>query len=105
MIRYLATAALVAASLLGGASPALALTSDTVHRGVTGCFSWSWKDGGALTTTVYYRNRCDTAHTLRVRWSSAASGNEDIKVGAGEKGSTWSFVSLKPLGFADLGRA
>ncbi|WP_353944448.1 hypothetical protein ABII15_24515 [Streptomyces sp. HUAS MG91] len=103
MIRYLATAALAAAPLLVNASPAF--TPDTVHRGVTGCFSWSWKDGGALTTTVYYRNRCDTAHTLRIRWSSAASGNEDIKVKAGAKGSTWSFVSLKPLGFADLGRA
>ncbi|MBO1334703.1 hypothetical protein [Streptomyces sp. VRA16 Mangrove soil] len=102
MIRSLATAALTLSTLVG-VVPADA--ADTVHRGRTGCFSWSWKDGGVLTTTVYYRNRCTTTHTLRIHWSSEASGDEDIKVKGGAKGSTWSFYSLRPLGFADLGRA
>ncbi|MYW64801.1 hypothetical protein GTY65_12100 [Streptomyces sp. SID8379] len=102
MIRYLATAALACAPLLVSSFPAAAV--DTVHRGRTGCFSWSWKDGGVLTTTVYYRNSCSTAHTLRIRWSSEASGTEDIRVKGGAKGSAWSFYSLKPLGFEDLGR-
>ncbi|MEV3861243.1 hypothetical protein AB0J38_43915 [Streptomyces sp. NPDC050095] len=94
--------ALVAAVLTG---TLLAAPADTVHRGATGCFTWSWKDGGIFTTTVYYRNRCRTAHTFRIRWSSAASGTEDIRVGGWAKGSTWSFYSLKPEGFDDLGRA
>ncbi|WP_338699962.1 hypothetical protein V2W30_25085 [Streptomyces sp. Q6] len=102
MIHALLTAALTGATLL--ATPAAPAAADTVHRGTTGCFSWSWQDGGTLTTTVYYRNHCRTAHTFRIRWSSEASGTEDIDVGGGDKGSTWSFYSLKPLGFADLGR-
>ncbi|MGY0018317.1 hypothetical protein [Streptomyces sp. cg35] len=96
--------ALVAAALTGALLTALP-AADTVHRGTTGCFTWSWKDGGVLTTTVYYRNRCAAAHTFRIHWSSAASGTEDIRVKGGEKGSTWSFHSLKPTGFSDLGPA
>ncbi|MCQ4212194.1 MULTISPECIES: hypothetical protein [Streptomyces] len=102
MIRT--TAALLTCAVLAVPAPA-ARSLDTVHRGSAGCFTWSWKDGGVLTTTVYFRNHCRTAHTIRVHWSSPASGTEDIRVAGGAKGSTWSFVSTRPTGFEDLGRA
>ncbi len=41
---------------------------DSMHRGQSGCFSWSWKPG-PWTTTVYWHNQCSTTKTLRIAWS------------------------------------
>ncbi|WP_035851167.1 hypothetical protein [Kitasatospora azatica] len=49
------------------ASPAANAQTRAVQRGVTGCFAWSW-DPGFAWTTVYWHNRCDTAHVLRISW-------------------------------------
>lgn len=42
--------------------------SASVHRGVSGCFAWSWGDGNTSVTT-YWHNRCTTTHKLKIKYS------------------------------------
>ncbi|MEU1628272.1 hypothetical protein ABZ746_23665 [Streptomyces sp. NPDC020096] len=80
--------ALATGCLLAVAPPAVA---DTIHRGTSGCFAWSWKDGGWTTTTVYYSNRCADRHELDIAW--ATNSKFRIKVDGNTQGTTWAAAS------------
>lgn len=94
-------AASVATAGLGigvGAAPA----SASVHRGVAGCFAWSWGDGNT-SVTVYWHNRCRTRHLLKIKYSLGwTDRNYTAKVSANGKGhhkfQTASVVSIKDGG-------
>ncbi|TDD87011.1 hypothetical protein E1293_08670 [Actinomadura darangshiensis] len=65
--RIAVVAAAIATAALGagiGAAPAQAST----HRGVNGCFAWSYGDGNTSVTT-YWHNRCSTKHKLKIKYS------------------------------------
>jgi len=66
-------------------TPAWAAT----HRGVAGCFAWSWDDSGWFSTTVYWHNRCTTAHKLEVQWDGNAYALTRRTVPANGSGNTW----------------
>lgn len=93
--------ALAAGVLLVSAAPAAA---DTMHRGVDGCFSWSWKDGGFATTTVYYTNRCKQVHRIRITWDDPG-GSETHTVGGRKSGSSYTMWGTKVVYVSDEGRA
>ncbi|SEG93244.1 hypothetical protein SAMN05444920_10872 [Nonomuraea solani] len=83
-----------------GATPA----SADVHRGVAGCFAWSWGDGNT-SVTVYWSNRCKTTHKLKIKYSLGwTTKNYTAVVGGKDKGhkrfQTASIVSIKDGGRA-----
>jgi hypothetical protein len=97
-------AATVATAGLGvgiGAAPA----SAAVHRGVAGCFAWSWGDGNT-SVTVYWHNRCSTKHKLKIKYSlgwttktyTAIVGH--VHANGHKKFQTASIVSIKDGGRA-----
>lgn len=96
-------AASVAVAGLGaglGATPA----SADVHRGVNGCFSWSWGDGNT-SVTVYWHNRCKSKHKLNIKYSLGWTTKKyTAVVGADGKGhkkfQTASIVSITDGGAA-----
>ncbi|MEV0313478.1 hypothetical protein [Nonomuraea fuscirosea] len=95
-----AAASVVAAGLGAGlgAAPAAA----DVHRGVAGCFAWSWGYGNT-SVTVYWHNRCKTRHKLTIKYSlSWTTKTYTAKVGGDGKGhkrfQTASIVSIKDSG-------
>ena len=58
-----ATATIAGIGIGIGAAPA----SAKVHRGVAGCFAWSWGDGWN-SRTVYWHNRCSTRHKIAIKY-------------------------------------
>ncbi|MFC5834110.1 hypothetical protein [Nonomuraea insulae] len=101
-VAAFAAASVVAAGLgVGlGAAPA----SADVHRGVAGCFAWSYGDGNS-SVTVYWHNRCKTKHKLKIKYSlSWTTKNYTAVVGGNGKGhkkfQTASIVSIKDGGRA-----
>lgn len=73
-----------------------------MHYRQDGCFRSSYQDGGFATTTVYYRNRCRSAHWLLIHWTG--SSTERIRVGGKRKGSSSSIYGRAPW-IEDGGRA
>ncbi|MDF5754985.1 hypothetical protein [Spongiactinospora sp. TRM90649] len=92
-------ASIAATGLIGvGATPA----SAGVHRGVTGCFSWSWGDGNT-SVTVYWHNRCKSKRKLNIKYSLGWTTKKYTAVVKGDgkghkKFQTASIVSIKDGG-------
>ncbi|WP_329248232.1 hypothetical protein OG417_00885 [Actinoallomurus sp. NBC_01490] len=67
-------AAVVAASCvaiagLGVGIGTASASASSVHRGVSGCFAWSYGKGVTITSrTVYWHNRCSTTHRLKISY-------------------------------------
>ncbi|MEU7743146.1 hypothetical protein [Nonomuraea sp. NPDC049158] len=83
-----------------GAAPAAA----DVHRGVSGCFAWSWGDGNT-SVTVYWHNRCGNKRKLKIKYSLGWTNKNYTAVvksdGKGHKRfQTASIVSIKDGGRA-----
>ncbi|MFJ1795295.1 hypothetical protein [Kitasatospora griseola] len=97
-IAVVAATALAAVGL--SATPALAAT----HRGVAGCFAWSWDDSGWFSTTVYWHNRCSVAHRIEVVWDGNAYALTTRSVPANGSGNTWTTSDAVEHVY-DLGRA
>jgi hypothetical protein len=97
-----ATAAVTALGL--GTMPAFAVSADSVHRGVNGCFAYSYGDPGWFSVTVYYHNRCSTRHRIGIVWDGNSYAETQRNVPANGKGSAWS-TSDGVLGVYDLGRS
>ncbi|MBO2457154.1 hypothetical protein [Actinomadura violacea] len=98
----IATAAVATAGLgVGvGAAPA----SASVHRGVAGCFAWSWGDGNT-SVTVYWHNRCKTTHKLKIKYSlSWTYKTYSTNVKANAKGHK-KFQTASIVSITDAGRA
>jgi hypothetical protein len=81
-----------------GATPA----SAGVHRGVAGCFAWSWGDGNT-SVTVYWHNRCKTKHKITIKyslgWTTKTYSANVAGDGKGHKKfQTASIVSIKDSG-------
>ncbi|GAA2750932.1 hypothetical protein [Kitasatospora cinereorecta] len=74
-----------------------------VHRGVNGCFAWSWGDDWLWEATVYFHNRCAQPHRLRIAWKSKAVRTSVITVPADGKGRESRMTD--PLEIYDAGRA
>jgi hypothetical protein len=96
----IATAAVATAGL--GASVGAAPASASVHRGVAGCFAWSWGDGNT-SVTVYWHNRCKTAHKLKIKYSlgwtyKTYSANVKANGKGHKKFQTASIVSITDAG-------
>ncbi len=101
-VASVAVASVVAAGLgVGvGAAPA----SAAVHRGVSGCFSWSWGDGN-VSVTVYWHNRCTTKHKLNIKYSLGWTTKKyTAVVGANGKGHK-KFQTASIVSITDGGRA
>ncbi|MFC4009923.1 hypothetical protein ACFOY2_22020 [Nonomuraea purpurea] len=101
-------AAVVAAStaVVAGLGVGVSATpaSADVHRGVTGCFAWSWGDGNT-SVTVYWSNRCGNKRKLYIKYSLGwTTKNYTAVVKAGGKGhkrfQTASIVSIRDGGRA-----
>ncbi|MFF1793653.1 hypothetical protein ACFVXQ_05365 [Kitasatospora sp. NPDC058263] len=82
--RLTATLAATATTMMVMATPAAAQTR-TMHRGVDGCISWSWDDGGWTTTTVYLHNQCDTPRWAYIAWKWNGLERSEIRLAADEK--------------------
>ncbi|MES9537620.1 MULTISPECIES: hypothetical protein [unclassified Actinomadura] len=98
----IAAASAVTAGLAVGVGAAPA--SADVHRGVAGCFAWSYGDGNS-SVTVYWHNRCKTKHKLQIKYSlSWTTKTYKTSVKADGKGhkkfQTASIVSIRDLGRA-----
>jgi hypothetical protein len=65
-MAVVATASVVATGFGVGLGTAPAAAD--VHRGVSGCFSWSWGDGNS-SVTVYWHNRCHNKRKLNIKYS------------------------------------
>ncbi|GAA2205872.1 hypothetical protein GCM10009850_013300 [Nonomuraea monospora] len=96
-------AAVAAASVVVAGLAATPASAD-VHRGVAGCFAWSWGDGNT-SVTVYWHNRCRTKHKITIKYSlSWTYKTYTATVGGGGKGhkkfQTASIVSIKDSGRA-----
>ncbi|NJP89416.1 hypothetical protein HCN51_08155 [Nonomuraea sp. FMUSA5-5] len=97
-------AAVVAAASAVVAGLAATPASADVHRGVAGCFAWSWGDGNT-SVTVYWHNRCTTKHKITIKYSlSWTYKTYTATVGGDGKGhkkfQTASIVSIKDAGRA-----
>lgn len=82
----------IAGALLGiSALPAAAAPQPgeaqmyTMHRGKSGCFTWSYDDSGWNSSTVYYHNTCKTRHWIQIGFTRQIS-DAYFPVKAGEKG-------------------
>ncbi|WP_067804076.1 hypothetical protein [Actinomadura formosensis] len=98
----IATAAVATAGLgVGvGATPAMA----KVHRGVSGCFAWSYGDGNT-SVTVYWHNRCKRREKLRIVYSLGWTNKTYRKVvGSNAKGHK-KFQTASIVAIVDDGRA
>lgn len=80
------TGAALALATVGLSSPAQAASSE-IHRGKTGCFSWSWAEGWT-TTTVYYRNTCSYEASMNVWWQDGRTSRmKKVTAAGGASGS------------------
>ncbi|MEU0564031.1 hypothetical protein ABZ297_01360 [Nonomuraea sp. NPDC005983] len=101
-VAVVAAASFAAASLgVGvGAAPA----SADVHRGVNGCFAWSWGDGNT-SVTVYWHNRCRNKRKLNIKYSLGwTTKNYTAVVGSDGKGHK-KFQTASIVSITDGGRA
>lgn len=105
MRKIISTFGLATALVLGSASPALADDNGEMHRGVDGCFAWSWNGDGFFSTTFYYHNRCRKPHKISIRWSGTGHPPQIITVQGHAKGSTTNTYSSDVVSVEDLGRA
>ncbi|MFD8718380.1 hypothetical protein ACFV2H_10230 [Streptomyces sp. NPDC059629] len=107
--KRLGAVAATTAALVGfvGTVPAAA-AADSVHRGSTTCFNWSWGDG-TVTWTVYAHNTCGSTKGLDWTTSTGAEACMWVAGGAKEhhvypdepKNNTWHDVSSCPPGTGD----
>ncbi|GGS57128.1 hypothetical protein GCM10010156_14790 [Planobispora rosea] len=100
-VAVVVAASLTAAGLgVGVAAPA----SADVHRGVAGCFAWSWGDGNT-SVTVYWHNRCDNKRKLKIKYSLGwTTKSYTAVVGADGKGHK-KFQTASIVSITDGGRA
>ncbi|GLV84127.1 hypothetical protein Slala03_38160 [Streptomyces lavendulae subsp. lavendulae] len=86
----------VALAAMGLSSPAYA-AAESMHRGTTGCFNWSWADG-VSTTTVYYSNTCDRTASINIWWQDGSTSRmKKVTAGAGEQGSVKNSGTVKRI--------
>jgi hypothetical protein len=82
--KRLGAVAATTAALVGfiGTVPAAA-AADSVHRGSTTCFNWSWGDG-TISWTIYAHNTCGSTKGLEFTTSVGATGCMTVAGGAKE---------------------
>lgn len=98
--RGAVVAATIAAVTAIGIVPA---SADVPHRGVNGCFAYSWAPGW-FTTTLYWHNRCSTRHRIEVVWDGQIYNPTVRLVNGYAKGNAWA-ADDGVTGVYDLGRA
>ncbi|MBG0831066.1 hypothetical protein HS041_25225 [Planomonospora sp. ID67723] len=99
-VAVVAAASLAAAGLgVGAAAPA----SAEVHRGVAGCFAWSWGDGNT-SVTVYWHNRCDDKRKLNIKYSLGWTTKSYTAVVGGDGKGHKRFQTASIVSITDGGR-
>ncbi|MFB9905093.1 hypothetical protein [Allokutzneria oryzae] len=82
-------AAVLAAGVVGVTAGSASAEGATMHRGKSGCFTYSYKQGGVqMNTTVYYHNTCKGDAKIRIvpNKSGLICSPEVIKVKGGDYG-------------------
>jgi hypothetical protein len=95
-------AAIVATGLGTGLSATPA--SAAVHRGVAGCFAWSWGDGNS-SVTVYWHNRCPRTHRLKIKYSLGWTTKNYTAVVKGDAKGHRKFQTASIVSITDGGAA